>query len=122
MLRLNWKQPAVTVRSVLLCRPKRKRQELDYLREFATGSRKRKKPAEPSPEDGPCCTKPACVAVRVEREELRSQLATEAAAHMQLREQLRKLADDSAEGSDAANIAGSALQLALLEILVRRRG
>lgn len=108
---------------VLVCRPKRKRQEPDFLqpcealREFATGSRKRKKPAEPSPEDGPCCTKPACVAVRVEREELRSQLAAEAAAHMQLREQLRELASESGEGSDAAALAGSALQLALLEII-----
>ena len=36
---------------------------------------------------------------------------------MQLREQLHELASESAEGSDAAALAGSALQLALLEIL-----
>ena len=98
---------------VLVCRPKRKRQEPTFLqprealRDRATGSRHCKKPAEPE-DDGQCCKKPACAALRAERDELRSQLAAEAAAHMQLREQLRELASESAEGSDAAALAGSA--------------
>ena len=71
---------------VLVCRPRRKRKQPEWLvppqalRACATGSRKRKRPA------GDCaCDKPACAADRAERDELRKQLAREAAAHAQLR-------------------------------------
>lgn len=108
---------------VLVCRPKRKQHAPDFLqpckalREFATGSRKRKKPLEPSVDDEQCCCKkPACAAARAERDELRVKLEAEAAVHMQLREQLRELASESADGDDAS-IAGAAFQHALLEIL-----
>ena len=107
-------QPAPT--EVLVCRPKRKPQQpdmftpMEQLRDFATGSRKRRRPLS---ECDNACQNAACVADRAERDGLRSQLAAEAAAHMQLREQLREPASESAEGSDAAALAGSALQLAL---------
>ena len=98
-------QPAT---EVLVCRPRRNvqvpvfLQPSEALRDYVTGSRKRKRPAEePIADDGECCKKPACAAARAERGKLRGKLETEAVAHMRLREQLRELASKSAEGDDA---------------------
>ena len=107
---------------VLVCRPRRKRKQPEWLvppealRACATGSRKRKRPA------GECgCDKPACAADRAERDEMREQLAREAAAHAQLREELGALAraasDGGAEEGAAASLAAAAMQQALLAIL-----
>ena len=111
-------QPPAT--EVLVWRPKRKRQVPDFLqpcdalREFATGSRKRKR--EQSDER---CTKRACecAAVSAERDDYKQLCEEQAVAHMRLREEVSAIAHAAAGGDSSAATAASAMQQALLELL-----
>jgi len=111
-------QPPAT--EVLVWRPKRKRQVPDFLqpcdalREFATGSRKRKR--EQSDER---CTKRACdcAAVSAERDACKQRCDEQAVAHMRLHEEVRAIARDVAGGDSSAATAASMMQQALLEVL-----
>ena len=104
---------------LLVCRPRRKRQVPDWLqpmeglRDFATGSRKRQRSQA---ECEHSCQNAACMADRAERDELRKQLASEVAAHAQLREELGVLARAASDGG-AESLAAAAMQQALLAIL-----
>ena len=86
------------------------------LRYFATGSRKRKRPAEPTPVDDEC-QKRNCVQARAERDQARAQSDAKVAKLQQLRSQLLKLATQVSSGDSRVGVATRAIQAALMEIL-----
>ena len=83
---------------VLVCRPKRKRQQPEWLQPaeeplgFATGTRKRARPPTQAASCVGDCPREDCKRARDERDELSELLAREAAAHARLREELGALA------------------------------
>ena len=113
-------QPAATEVVGQQGRPEREVRVPDFLqpcediRQFATGSRKRRR----DPDDERC-TKRACecAAVRAERDEYKQRCKEQAAAHMQLREKVSAIAHDVAGGDGGIGTAASAMQQALLELL-----
>jgi hypothetical protein len=118
-------QPAATEVVGQQGRPEREVRVPDFLqpceeiRQFATGSRKRRR----DPDDERC-TKRACecASVRAERDEYKQRCKEQAAAHLRLREKVSAIAHDVAGGDGSIGTAASAMQQALLELLDLQEG
>ena len=118
-------QPAATEVLGRQGRPEREVRAPDFLqpcedlRQFATGSRKRRR----DPDDERC-TKRACecASVRAERDEYKQRCKEQAAAHLRLREKVSAIAHDVAGGDGSIGTAASAMQQALLELLDLQEG
>ena len=109
-------QPAPT--EVLVSRPKRKRQEpdmftpMEQLRDFATGSRKRRRSQL---ECDHVCQNAACAAERAELDELRGRVLEMEAQHEELRQQLLEFAEGLMQSEESDATASRVPQIESLE-------